>query len=61
MPDKAFKLRIGLPKGSLQESTFKIFEKAGFSVVLGSRSYFPYIDDVWETLLKLEMETKELR
>ena len=45
MPDKAFKLRIGLPKGSLQESTFKIFEKAGFSVVLGSRSYFPYIDD----------------
>lgn len=40
-----FKLRIGLPKGSLQDSTFKVFEKAGFSVSLGSRSYFPYIDD----------------
>jgi len=43
---KQWKLRIGLPKGSLQDSTFKVFEKAGFSVVLGSRSYFPYIDDV---------------
>lgn len=42
---KEWKLRLGLPKGSLQDSTFKVFEKAGFSVVLGSRSYFPYIDD----------------
>jgi ATP phosphoribosyltransferase len=39
------KLRLGLPKGSLQESTFKIFKKAGFNVTVGSRSYFPYIDD----------------
>jgi ATP phosphoribosyltransferase len=39
------KLRIGLPKGSLQDATFKIFEKAGFNVTLGSRSYFPYVDD----------------
>lgn len=45
MPDKAFKLRLGLPKGSLQESTFKIFQKAGFKISVGSRSYFPYIDD----------------
>src|SRR3989344_3828466 len=45
LKEKGLRLRIGLPKGSLQESTFKIFEKAGFSVVLGSRSYFPYIDD----------------
>lgn len=45
MTQKPFKLRLGLPKGSLQESTFKIFEKAGYSVSLGSRSYFPYIDD----------------
>jgi ATP phosphoribosyltransferase len=39
-------LRLGLPKGSLQESTFKMFRKAGFSVSLSSeRSYFPSIDD----------------
>ncbi len=40
-----FKLKLGLPKGSLQESTFKIFKKAGFNISIGSRSYFPYIDD----------------
>lgn len=45
MPEKKFKLRLGLPKGSLQDSTFKIFQKAGFKVSVGSRSYFPYIDD----------------
>ena len=39
-------LKIGLPKGSLQEATFKIFEKAGFKISVGSRSYFPSIDDV---------------
>ncbi len=39
-------LKIGLPKGSLQEATFKIFKKAGFNVNLSSeRSYFPSIDD----------------
>lgn len=43
--ENSLKLRIGLPKGSLQDSTFKILRKAGFSVILGSRSYFPYIDD----------------
>ena len=46
MSEKKFKLRLGLPKGSLQESTFKIFKKAGFNITVGSRSYFPYIDDV---------------
>lgn len=40
-----FKLKLGLPKGSLQESTFKMFKKAGYNVNVGSRSYFPYIDD----------------
>lgn len=44
MADSA-KLRLGLPKGSLQESTFKMFQKAGFKITIGSRSYFPYIDD----------------
>lgn len=38
-------LKIGLPKGSLQESTFKLFRKAGFNIVLHSRSYKPSIDD----------------
>jgi len=39
-------LKLGLPKGSLQEATFKMFNKAGFSVALSSsRSYFPSIDD----------------
>lgn len=45
MKDKV--LKIGLPKGSLQESTFKMLKKAGFNVNLSSsRSYFPSIDDV---------------
>jgi len=40
-------LKIGLPKGSLQESTFKMLKKAGFNVNLpDSRSYFPSIDDL---------------
>ncbi len=44
MKDKV--LKLGLPKGSLQESTFKMFKKAGFNVNLSSeRSYFPSIDD----------------
>lgn len=39
------KLRLGLPKGSLSEATLKMFAKAGFNVVLSSRSYIPVIDD----------------
>jgi ATP phosphoribosyltransferase len=39
------KLKLGLPKGSLQESTFKLFNKAGYRVQVGSRSYYPSIDD----------------
>ncbi|HUS57561.1 MAG TPA: ATP phosphoribosyltransferase [Planctomycetota bacterium] len=38
-------LKIGLPKGSLQESTFELMRRAGFSLEVGSRSYFPSIDD----------------
>jgi len=38
-------LKIGLPKGSLQEATFRILKKAGFNISVGSRSYFPSIDD----------------
>ena len=39
------KLKLGLPKGSLQESTINVFERAGFKVHMSSRSYFPVIDD----------------
>jgi len=38
-------LKIGLPKGSLQESTFNIFKKAGFVINASSRSYYPSVDD----------------
>jgi len=41
----AARLSIGLPKGSLQDATVRLFERAGFKVVLGSRSYAPAIDD----------------
>lgn len=38
-------LRLGLPKGSLQEPTLELFKRAGFNVVVSSRSYRPSIDD----------------
>jgi ATP phosphoribosyltransferase len=36
---------LGIPKGSLQESTFRLFKKAGYTLNVSSRSYFPTIDD----------------
>ena len=39
------KLRLGLPKGSLQDATLEKMAKAGFNVQLSSRSYIPYVDD----------------
>ncbi len=39
------KLKLGLPKGSLQEATVELFAKAGFTISVSSRSYFPAIDD----------------
>jgi ATP phosphoribosyltransferase len=38
-------LKLGLPKGSLQEATRRLFDKAGFKIAIGERSYFPVIDD----------------
>jgi ATP phosphoribosyltransferase len=38
-------LRIGLPKGSLQEPTLELFKRAGFNIVVSSRSYRPAVDD----------------
>ena len=39
-------LKLGLPKGSLQESTFNLFKKAGYNITIGSRSYYPDFDDI---------------
>ena len=39
------KIILGLPAGSLQELTFRIFEKAGYNLQREERSYFPSIDD----------------
>jgi ATP phosphoribosyltransferase len=39
------RLKLGIPKGSLQESTVELFAKAGWRISVGSRSYFPGIDD----------------
>lgn len=41
----AKKLRLGLPKGSLQDATIEKMAKAGFNVQVSSRSYIPYVDD----------------
>jgi ATP phosphoribosyltransferase len=39
------KLKLGIPKGSLQDSTIQLFARAGFNIYVNSRSYFPTIDD----------------
>ena len=39
------KLILGLPKGSLQEATVRVFQRAGFSIYISPRSYQPSIDD----------------
>ena len=38
-------LRLGIPKGSLEEATIELFRKSGWRISRGSRSYFPDIDD----------------
>jgi len=39
------KLKLGIPKGSLEKSTIELFEKAGWRISISSRNYFPSIDD----------------
>lgn len=41
----ANKLRLGIPKGSLQDATIALFERAGWRIYANGRSYFPSIDD----------------
>jgi len=39
------KLKLGIPKGSLEKATVELFRRAGFQITTSSRSYFPAIDD----------------
>ena len=39
------KLKLGIPKGSLENATIDLFRRAGFNIATSSRSYFPSIDD----------------
>ena len=41
----AKKLKLGIPKGSLQDATIALFERAGWRIYANGRSYFPQIDD----------------
>ncbi|HUD22962.1 MAG TPA: ATP phosphoribosyltransferase [Acidobacteriaceae bacterium] len=41
----ANKLKLGIPKGSLQDATIALFERAGWRIAASGRSYFPTIDD----------------
>jgi ATP phosphoribosyltransferase len=50
------KLKLGLPKGSLQDATVKVFQKAGFKIYVSGRSYFPTIDDVEIELVLLRAQ-----
>jgi len=45
MSDATPRLRVGLPKGSLQETTKKLFTLAGYNLRISGRSYYPGIDD----------------
>src|ERR1700735_3042890 len=44
-PGMAGKLKLGIPKGSLQDATIAVFESAGWRIYANGRSYFPTIDD----------------
>jgi ATP phosphoribosyltransferase len=49
-------LKLGIPKGSLQNATFDLFERAGFNVSGFERSYFPRIDDPQIQLIMLRAQ-----
>ena len=38
-------LKLGIPKGSLEQATVQLFQRAGYQLIVNSRSYFPAIDD----------------
>src|SRR3569623_260981 len=39
------KLKLGIPKGSLENATIDLFRRAGYNITTSSRSYFPAVDD----------------
>src|SRR6267154_4223378 len=43
--EQAVKLKLGIPKGSLESATIDLFRRAGYTITTSSRSYFPSIDD----------------
>lgn len=51
-------MKLGLPKGSLQEATFSLFAKAGYSFKVSSRSYQPIVDD--ETIEPILLRPQEI-
>lgn len=51
-------LKIGLPKGSLQESTFRLLAKAGYHFTVSERSYFPSIED--EEIMAILIRAQEI-
>jgi ATP phosphoribosyltransferase len=52
------KLKLGLPKGSLQEATFALFARAGYSIKVDGRSYQPIVDD--DTLEPVLLRPQEI-
>jgi ATP phosphoribosyltransferase len=38
-------LKVGIPKGSLEDATIELFRKSGWKITVSSRSYFPIVDD----------------
>ena len=51
-------LKFGIPKGSLEEATVRMFKKAGFNINISTRSYFPSIDD--ETISPFLLRAQEM-
>ena len=43
--EKVEKLKLGIPKGSLEKATIELFKKSGWNILTSSRSYFPSVDD----------------
>ena len=43
--DNNGRLKLGIPKGSLEDATIELFRKAGWRINRGSRNYFPSVDD----------------
>jgi ATP phosphoribosyltransferase len=49
-------LKLGIPKGSLEESTVAMFKKAGYNISISSRSYYPWVDDEQLSLLLIRAQ-----